>query len=282
MTVSIKSEQKVFSGIQGVYSHFAESTQCDMEFSVFLPQVTQAYKRPAIIYLSGLTCTQENVTTKGHFQKYADKFGVIMVCPDTSPRGNNYPGEHDSYDFGSGAGFYLNATQHPWSQSYRMYDYISQELPHFVQEHFPISEGPLGIMGHSMGGHGALTIGLRNPELFPSISAFAPICAPSQCPWGEKAFSGYLGDNKTSWKSYDATELICAGHRSPNSILIDQGTSDDFLETQLKPEIFLQACRENGQAVDLRMQDGYDHSYYFMSTYMQEHLYFHATNLGLT
>ena len=281
MTLKIQSQHKSFAGVQGVYRHYAEATQCEMEFSLYLPQISQTQIRPALFYLSGLTCTQENVTTKGHFQQFADRYGLIVVCPDTSPRGSNFPGEHDSYDFGSGAGFYLNATQSPWSKNYQMADYISQELTELVVKNFPVSPTAFAIMGHSMGGHGALTIGLKNSDLFSSISAFAPIVAPSQCPWGQKAFNGYLGENREDWAEYDATRLIESGHRSANKILIDQGTSDEFLLEQLKPELFLQACRAENQPVELRMQVGYDHSYYFMSTFMGDHFEFHATNLGL-
>jgi len=281
MTLATRSEQKAFGGIQGVYRHQSRATQCEMEFSLYLPQMALSHKRPVVFYLSGLTCTQENATTKAGFQRIPNQLGLIVVCPDTSPRGTDYPEEHASYDFGSGAGFYLNATQPPWSQSYRMYDYIVDELPELIREHFPVAPAPFAIMGHSMGGHGALTIGLKNPEQYCSISAFAPITAPTQCPWGQKAFHGYLGDNQDDWASYDATRLIEAGYRSNNKILIEQGTDDQFLEQQLKPEIFYQACQNNDQPVELRMQDGYDHSYYLMSTFMQDHLQFHARNLGL-
>ena len=198
MTIKTKSEQKSFNGIQGVYTHLSDTTSCEMEFSVYVPEQAKNQKCPVLYYLSGLTCTQENVTSKGGFQKYASQYGFIIVCPDTSPRGTNFEHEHDDYDFGSGAGFYLNATQEPWSKNYKMYDYVVSELTELINTHFPVDKKRCGIFGHSMGGHGALTIGLRNPEQFQSISAFAPIVAPSQCPWGQKAFTGYLGSNQDS------------------------------------------------------------------------------------
>ncbi|TQV86931.1 S-formylglutathione hydrolase [Aliikangiella coralliicola] len=279
MSLIVKSKQKSFGGTQGVYTHQSASTQCEMELSVYLPEKADTEKCPVIYYLSGLTCTQENVTVKSGFQKYANEAGLIVVCPDTSPRGTDYPGENDSYDFGSGAGFYLNATQAPWSTSYRMYDYVVNELTDLINNNFPVIQEKCGIFGHSMGGHGALTIGLKNPEKFKSISAFSPIVAPSQCPWGEKAFSGYLGKDKEAWKNYDATQLIQNGHRSANNILIDQGTADDFLTEQLKPELFQQACEQHGQPLTLRMQPGYDHSYYFIASFMKDHISFHQKNL---
>lgn len=279
MTIKTKSEQKSFGGVQGVYTHQAETTQCEMEFSVYVPEQAKSRKLPVLYYLSGLACTQENVTTKGGFQRDASESGVVIVCPDTSPRGTNYSGEHGSYDIGSGAGFYLNATQLPWSGTYKMYDYIVNELPEIIAAHFPIDSGRAGIFGHSMGGHGALTIGLKHPEKYYSISAFAPIVAPMQCSWGEKAFSLYLGDNQDEWRKYDATQLVMSGYRSKNRILIDQGTADDFLVTQLKPEIFQAVCDNAGQALELRMQQGYDHSYYLISSFMSDHIKFHTSNL---
>jgi S-formylglutathione hydrolase len=279
MTLNTKSEQKSFSGVQGVYSHQSESTNCDMEFSVYVPEHSNDEKLPVLFYLSGLTCTQDNVTTKSGFQRYASEYRVIIVCPDTSPRGTDFEGEHDSYDFGSGAGFYLNATQQPWSENYRMYDYIVDELPALIAENFPIDTQRMGIFGHSMGGHGALTIGLKNPEKFKTISAFAPIVNPSNCPWGVKAFEGYLGSDKADWQHYDATCLIEQGAKSPNKILIDQGSADNFLEEQLKPEVFQVACQKAGQELQLRMQSGFDHSYYFIGSFIGEHIRFHIGEL---
>ncbi len=281
MTISVISEQKSFAGLQGVYSHIAESTLCNMTFSVYIPEHAKNQKLPVLYYLSGLTCTYENVTTKGGFQRIANELGLIVVCPDTSPRGSEYPEEHDAYDFGSGAGFYLNAMREPWSATYKMYDYIVDELPEVIECNFPIDANRAGIFGHSMGGHGALTIGLKNPEKFQSVSAFAPITAPSQCPWGLKAFNGYLGDNPTAWAQYDATQLMLSGHKSKNRILIDQGCEDEYLQIQLKPELFKDACKQSGQELELRMQPGYDHYYYFISSFMEDHLRFHAKNLRL-
>ena len=278
MNLTTKSQQKSFDGIQGVYTHQSNVTSCEMEFSVYVPEQAKQQKCPVLYYLSGLTCNQENVTTKSGFQKYASQYGFIVVCPDTSPRGTDYELEHDDYDFGSGAGFYLNATEKPWSQSYQMYDYVVNELPKLINGHFPADEKRCGIMGHSMGGHGALTIGLRNPKQFQSISAFAPIVAPMQCPWGQKAFTGYLGNNQESWKQYDATQLILDGFKGHNTILIDQGSADNFLEEQLKPELFIKACYQKEQPVKLRSQTGYDHSYYFINSFIQDHIEFHLTN----
>lgn len=280
MTLTTKSEQKAFGGTQGVYSHFSESTQCEMEFSVYSPEEAGSEKCPVLYYLSGLTCTQENVTTKSGFQKYANDAGVFIVCPDTSPRGTDFPGEHDSYDFGSGAGFYLNATESPWNKNYRMYDYVVNELPSLIENNFNIDNSRAGIFGHSMGGHGALTIGLKNSDKFKSISAFSPIVAPTQCSWGEKAFAGYLGSDENTWRDYDACELIKSGKHSPNTILIDQGLADDFLDEQLKPELFKQACTENNQSLELRLHEGYDHSYFFIASFIEDHIKFHARNLG--
>jgi S-formylglutathione hydrolase len=279
MTIETKSEQKSFAGIQGVYTHASSSTQCEMEFSVYVPEHAAGEKLPVLFYLSGLTCTQDNVTTKSGFQRFASEYRVIIVCPDTSPRGTDFEGEHDSYDFGSGAGFYLNATQQPWSENYRMYDYIVDELPALIAENFPIDTQRMGIFGHSMGGHGALTIGLKNPEKFKTISAFAPIVNPSNCPWGVKAFEGYLGSDKADWQHYDATCLIEQGAKSPNKILIDQGSADNFLEEQLKPEVFQVACQKAGQELQLRMQSGFDHSYYFIGSFIGEHIRFHIGEL---
>lgn len=279
MTIETKSEQKSFAGIQGVYTHASSSTQCEMEFSVYVPEHAAGEKFPVLFYLSGLTCTQDNVTTKSGFQRYASEYRVIIVCPDTSPRGTDFEGEHDNYDFGSGAGFYLNATQQPWSENYRMYDYIVDELPALIAENFPIDTQRMGIFGHSMGGHGALTIGLKNPDKFKTISAFAPIVNPSNCPWGVKAFEGYLGSDTADWQQYDATYLIEQGAKSRHKILIDQGSADNFLEEQLKPEVFQLACQKAGQDLELRMQSGFDHSYYFIGSFIGEHIRFHIGEL---
>jgi S-formylglutathione hydrolase len=279
MSIKMLSEQVAFGGTQGVYNHQSDETSCEMEFSVFVPPAAKMGPVPVVYYLSGLTCTQDNVTTKGGFQRIASELGLCIVCPDTSPRGAGYEGEDDAYDFGSGAGFYVDATQSPWSGMYRMYSYITKELPALIAESFPVQSDQAGIFGHSMGGHGALTIALKNPDLYASVSAFAPIVAPKQCPWGEKALGGYLGANRTSWNDYDATELVKSGIRTTSTILIDQGTSDGFLEEQLKPQLFQAACRDAGQDLNLRMQKGYDHSYYLMATFMEDHLRHHAKAL---
>jgi len=279
MGLATVSEQKVFGGIQGVYRHQSSKTSCEMEFSVFMPPSAARHPVPVLYYLSGLTCTQENATTKAGFQREAARLGISVVCPDTSPRGLGYAGEDDDYDFGSGAGFYVDATQAPWSYSYRMASYVSSELPALIAQSFNVIDGRMGICGHSMGGHGALTLALRNPQIYASVSAFAPIVAPTQCPWGIKAFRGYLGDDPQAWLPYDATELVRSGHRFNGTILIDQGTADSFLEQQLKPHLFTSICREKGQAINLRLQKGYDHSYYLMATFMADHLEHHTKAL---
>lgn len=233
-----------------------------------------------LFYLSGLTCTAANVTDKSGFQRIASELGLIVVAPDTSPRGAGCPGEDDSWDFGTGAGFYVDATVAPWSERYRMFSYVTEELPALIDAHFE-TRGPdrRSVFGHSMGGHGALVVGLRQPDRWRSISAFAPIAAPTRCPWGEKAFGGYLGDDRSAWAAYDACELL--GKRThPRSILVDQGTADGFLEEQLKPELLRSACEAAGQALELRMQPGYDHSYAFIATFMEDHLRHHQTHLG--
>lgn len=280
MALTVVSEQRVFDGVQGVYRHEAKQTACEMEFSVFMPPHAEKGPVPVLYYLSGLTCTQENVTTKAGFQRVAAERGIAIVCPDTSPRGAGYDGEDESYDFGSGAGFYVDATELPWSGMYHMYSYITAELPEVIAENFAVDKTRAGIFGHSMGGHGALTIALKNPDAYKSISAFAPIVAPMQCPWGQKALSGYLGADRETWKPYDATELIKSGRRVNGTILIDQGTADGFLDEQLKPHLFEEACKEAGQSIELRMQDGYDHSYYFMATFMEDHIRHHASILS--
>jgi S-formylglutathione hydrolase len=234
---------------------------------------------PVLYWLSGLTCTEENFVTKAGAQRMAAQLGLAIVAPDTSPRGLGYPGEDDSYDFGTGAGFYVNATVEPWARGYRMYSYINDELPALVAATFPVDAGRSGIFGHSMGGHGALTIALKNPMLFKSVSAFAPICSPMRCPWGEKALSGYLGGERTEWEQYDATSLVTRRGWKGRPILVDQGTADGFLAEQLKPELLEAACSEAGVGLNLRRQEGYDHSYFFMATFMEDHLRFHAANL---
>jgi len=276
MTITTISQNKCFGGVQGIYSHEARETNCTMRFGVFLPPQAQDGPVPVLYWLSGLTCTEENFIIKAGAQRVAAELGIAIVSPDTSPRWLNLPGEGESYDFGLGAGFYIDATQPPWSESYRMYSYISQELARFVETHFPINPKRVGIFGHSMGGHGALTIALKNPDYYKSVSAFAPICSPMRCPWGEKALMGYLGPDQFAWLPYDATALIKdRGWKGP-AILVDQGVNDQFLETQLKPELLKEACVQAGVPLDLRMRDGYDHSYFFIASFIEEHLRFHA------
>ena len=272
------SESRMFGGTQGVYRHPSKSTGCDMELAVYTPPGASAGRVPVLVYLSGLTCTWENVTVKAGAQRIAAREGLLFVAPDTSPRGTDFPGEHEDYDFGSGAGFYVDATEEPWRRAYRMYSYITEELPALVAEHFPADIGRQGIFGHSMGGHGALVAALRNPERYRSVSAFAPISAPSRCPWGEKAFTGYLGSDREAWRRYDATELVAeSGFRG--SVLVDQGTADPYLEEQLQPQRLREACESAGVDLELRLQDGYDHSYYFIATFMEDHVVHHARAL---
>lgn len=280
MTLDTVSTNKSHGGVQGVYRHQSRATGTDMTFSVFVPPHADGAKLPVIWYLSGLTCTHANVTDKGEFRKACAELGLIFVAPDTSPRGEGVPDDPEgAYDFGLGAGFYVNATQEPFARHYRMRDYIENELPEMLAEHFPADMARQGITGHSMGGHGALTISLRNPGRFRSTSAFAPIVAPAQCPWGQKALGGYLGDDRSTWKDYDACALIEGGARLPD-LLIDQGDADANLELQLKTDLLRQACASAGMAATIRMQPGYDHSYLFVSTFMADHLRWHAERLG--
>jgi S-formylglutathione hydrolase len=250
-----------------------------MRFGVFLPPQAKAHPVPVLYWLSGLSCTEENFIVKAGAQGVAAQLGLAVVVPDTSPRGLKIPGEGESYDFGVGAGFYLDATQPPWSRGYRMYSYVTRELPRLIEANFPIDPARSGIFGHSMGGHGALTIALKNPAHYRSVSAFAPICSPMRCPWGEKALAGYLGADRSGWREYDATALIeSRGWKGP-ALLVDQGTDDQFLESQLKPELLQEACRRSGVPLELRLQAGYDHSYFFIATFIEDHLRFHARNL---
>ena len=274
------SEHACFGGSQRFYRHQSGATGLPMRFSVFLPAQAAAGKCPAMFYLAGLTCNEETFMTKGGAQRAAAREGMILVAPDTSPRGAGIAGEADAWDFGVGAGFYLDATEAPWSKHYRMYSYIL-ELRELLVAQLPLDEARIGIFGHSMGGHGALVLALRNPGLFRSVSAFAPIAAPSRCPWGEKAFSGYLGKDQAAWRAYDASELMALASKPfPNGILIDQGLADKFLADQLYPEAFEAACRHAGQPLELRRHAGYDHGYYFISTFIEDHLNFHSANLG--
>lgn len=277
MTLETISTNRSFGGTQGVYAHDSSQTGTRMVFSVFVPDHEPGQRLPVLWYLSGLTCTHANVTEKGEFRRACAEAGVIFVAPDTSPRGDDVA-DDEAYDFGKGAGFYVDATQEPWARHFRMRSYIESELPAFLAENFPVDMGRQGITGHSMGGHGALTIALRNPERFRSVSAFAPIVSPLSCPWGEKALGGYLGDDRAAWRAYDAVALIEDGARLPD-LLVDQGEADGFLEGQLKTALLVDACEKAGQPATIRMQPGYDHSYYFISTFMAEHVAWHAQRL---
>lgn len=278
MKIETLSEHKCFDGVLGYYSHDSAKIGLPMRFSVYQPPQARDHKVPVLFYLAGLTCTEETFMIKAGAQRLAAQYGIALVACDTSPRGANIAGEGESWDFGLGAGFYVDATQPPWSGHYRMYSYLVRELPAVIADSFAVDSTRQGIFGHSMGGHGALTLALRNPERFRSLSAFAPICAPSRCPWGEKAFNGYLGDDRTAWREYDATELIAKGPYH-GSILIDQGLSDAFLEEQLYPEAFEAAGRKVNQELTLRRHEGYDHGYFFISTFMEDHVRHHATQL---
>lgn len=265
-----------FGGFQDVYQHESKSLSCSMNFAIFLPKETETQKLPVLYWLSGLTCNEQNFITKAGAQRYASEHGVIIVCPDTSPRGENIPNEN-TYDLGIGAGFYINATQEPWAKNYKMYDYIVHELPALIEENFSVSKKK-GIFGHSMGGHGALMIALKNPDQFQSVSAFSPIVAPSQVPWGEKAFKAYLGSDKNTWADYDTVELIPkASKRLP--LLVDQGLSDEFLENQLRPDLLKKACEKASHPLTLNMREGYDHSYYFIASFMEDHIKHHVKTL---
>ncbi|MFW2534293.1 MULTISPECIES: S-formylglutathione hydrolase [unclassified Legionella] len=279
MAIAMIEEHQCFNGVQGVYSHQSSLTNCLMRFAVFLPAMTITKKLPALYWLSGLTCNEQNFITKAGAQRLAAELGLILIVPDTSPRGIEIPGDRESYDFGIGAGFYVDATEYPWAKHYQMSCYISDELPKLINQHFPVNPERTGIFGHSMGGHGALVLALKNPQQYRSVSAFAPICAPMQCPWGRKAFAGYLGQNEEAWKNYDATELVEKMGWPHSSILIDQGLQDPFLQEQLKPELLQAACLRAGVPLNLRMQKGYDHSYYFIASFIDDHLRFHASLL---
>jgi S-formylglutathione hydrolase len=273
------SQSKCFGGVQSVFRHDAAETGCPMRFGLFLPPQAQAGRVPVLYWLSGLSCTEENFVIKAGAQRVAAELGLAIVTPDTSPRGVRNPGDDASYDFGLGAGFYVDATEEPWARNYRMYSYVSAELPRFVAENFPVDAERAGISGHSMGGHGAITVALKNPGKYRSLSALAPIASPMRCPWGEKALTGYLGADRAAWRAYDSTALVeDRGWKGP-PILVDQGTKDQFLETQLHPELLQEACARAGVPLDLRMREGYDHSYFFVSSFIEDHLRFHARNV---
>ncbi len=271
------SANRCHGGTQGVYTHQSSQTGTPMNFSVFVPDHAEGAKLPVLWYLSGLTCTQANVTEKGEYRAACAAAGVIFVAPDTSPRGDDVP-DDEAYDFGKGAGFYVDATQEPWAKNFRMRSYIEQELPDLIAANFPTDMDRQGITGHSMGGHGALTIALRNSGRFRSVSAFAPIVSPLNCPWGEKALTGYIGANRNDWRQYDACALIEDGARLPD-LLVDQGEGDNFLHEQLKPGLLVLACKKAGIPATIRMQPGYDHSYYFISSFMADHVAWHAERL---
>jgi S-formylglutathione hydrolase len=284
-TPTLVNQFVCFDGTVGFYQHFSEACDLEMKFSVYQPPQARERPVPVLYFLSGLTCTEENFMIKAGAQRYAAQHGFMVVAPDTSPRNTGIPEADRDWDFGTGAGFYVDATQTPWSQHYRMYSYVVEELPALIAAHFPALPDRQSICGHSMGGHGALVCALRNGDRYRSVSAFAPIVAPSQCPWGQKAFTNYLGSNQDEWRTYDATELILAGKElgcnfpRDRPILIDQGTADSFLDTQLKPDLFAAACAKIGQPLTLRMQPGYDHSYYFIATVLPDHFQFHAKAL---
>ena len=277
--MEIISENKAHGGRQLVVKHPSAATSTDMIFSIFLPpQAERGERLPVVWYLSGLTCTHANVTEKGEYRAACAEHGLVFVAPDTSPRGEDVP-DTEGYDFGKGAGFYVDATQAPWATTYRMWTYVTEELPALVVGEFPVDGYRQGITGHSMGGHGALTVALNNPDLFRSVSAFAPIVAPSQVPWGERALAGYLGDDRADWAKHDAVALI-EGGSSVDEILVDVGDADPFIEKELRPELLERACADAGIALTLRRQPGYDHSYYFISTFMADHLAWHAERLN--
>lgn len=286
--LELLSEHGCFGGMQRFYQHASTEIGLPMRFSVYLPPQARidaaGGKVPALLYLAGLTCTEETFMVKAGAQRMAAELGLALIAPDTSPRGAAVPGETDSWDFGVGAGFYLDATQAPWSRHYRMESYITAELIPLLAQELPVDALRLGIFGHSMGGHGALTLALRQPALFKSVSALAPICAPTQCPWGHKAFAGYLGADPSAWAAHDASALMSQRSTAPypGGILIDQGLADKFLPTQLQPHLFEAACAQVGQPLTLRRHVGYDHGYYFVSTFMADHLAHHARTLLTT
>ena len=279
MTIETVSTNQSFGGVQGVYRHASSATGTDMMFSVFVPPHEEGATLPVVWYLSGLTCTHANVTEKGEYRRLCSELGLIFVAPDTSPRGEGVADDPDgAYDFGLGAGFYVDATQPPFADNYRMWSYVTEELPALLEAQFPADMDRQSIMGHSMGGHGALTIGLAYPDRFKAISAFAPIVAPSQVPWGQKALDGYLGDDRAAWRKHDAVAMIEDGARC-GALLVDQGSADNFLNDQLKPHLLAAACEAAGIDLTLHLQPGYDHSYYFISTFMADHLRWHAERL---
>jgi S-formylglutathione hydrolase len=280
MAIHAVSRSKSFGGVQAVYAHASREMRCRMRFGLYLPPAAERGPVPVLWWLSGLTCTEENFITKAGAHRVAAELGMAIVAPDTSPRGVDIPGDRDSWDFGVGAGYYVDATQPPWSSAYRMYAYVTTELPALVAASFPVDAACQAICGHSMGGHGALVIALRNPQRYRSVSAFAPIASATRSPWGEKAFTHYLGSDRAAWRDYDASLLIESRGWTGPPILVDQGSADPFLNVQLKPELLREACARARVPLTLRMQDGYDHSYHFIATFIADHLRFHATHLG--
>jgi S-formylglutathione hydrolase len=278
-SLKLLSEHACFGGAQQFFEHQSAETRGPMKFAAFVPPQARLGRVPVLYFLSGLTCTEENFPVKSHAQEVAAELGLLLIAPDTSPRQPRLPGDADSWDFGYSAGFYVDATQPPWADHYRMDSYVTRELPSVVAAHLPALPESSGICGHSMGGHGALTSALRNPGRYRSVSAFAPIAAPMQCPWGQKAFTGYLGVDQEAWRAYDATELVARG-TFPGTILIDQGSADPWLAQQLMPEKFAAAAARSGQSLNLRMQAGYDHGYYFIQTFIADHLRHHAAILA--
>ena len=280
MSLEQISANQSFGGQQLRYKHQSESLNCEMHFSIYLPPQAQNKSVPVLYWLSGLTCTDENFVQKAGAQQFAAKLGLAIVCPDTSPRGDYVPDDPEgAYDMGLGAGFYINATQEPWVEHYQMYDYVVEELPKLINREFPVDANAMSISGHSMGGHGALTIALKNPQRYKSVSAFTPICSPINCPWGEKVFSHYLGDDKSNWLSYDSVELL---KNSPTQIpvLVDQGEADNFLAEQLNTPLLVDLAKQNNALITVRMQPDYDHSYFFIATFIAEHLLFHSEALS--
>lgn len=276
--MKIISQNTAFGGMQGVFTHESDACKCEMTFAVFVPPQAIAEPRPVLWYLSGLTCTHANVMEKGEYRRLAAELGLIIVCPDVSPRGNDVPDELTNWQMGKGAGFYLDATEKPWAENYQMYTYITQELPKLISEQFRVDMARQGIFGHSMGGHGAMTIALKNPDRFKSCSAFAPIVEPSTADWSAPAYEKYLGTDKALWRQYDACALVADGARFPE-FLIDQGKADGFLENGLRPWLFEDAVKDTDIGLTLRMHERYDHSYYFISTFMDDHLRWHAERL---
>ncbi|MEM9189254.1 MAG: S-formylglutathione hydrolase [Myxococcota bacterium] len=277
--LELLKHHRAFGGQVRYQRHRSEVCNGPMEFSVFIPPLAERERAPVVYYLSGLTCTPENFTVQAGAQRIAAELGLILVAPDTSPRAAEVPGEADDWDYGTGAGFYVDATEEPWRESYQMYSYITEELPQLIDDTYPTQgKDQRSIFGHAMGGHGALVAALRSPRAWRSVSAFSPVVAPSQVPWGQKAFTGYLGEDRASWARYDATELVTT-KTHPTTILVDQGTRDQFLERELKPELFEAACETAGQALELRRHAGYDHSYFFIASFMEDHLQHHAAHL---